>query len=93
LDRTEGKDSSENWASNPGLLVRKIERFHSQMQLAADGTPEVIEAPAPRKRAWGVALLIPMERTKASAPSEVDSAMGLIFSGCETVANCQCKFA
>jgi hypothetical protein len=38
------------------------------MQLAADGTPELIDAPAPINRVWGEVLLIPTERTSASSP-------------------------
>lgn len=66
FDRTDGRESSENCDSSPGLLVRKIDRFHSQMHVAAEGTPDVIDAPAPRKRECGVALLIPIDRMSAS---------------------------
>jgi hypothetical protein len=40
-------------------------------------TPDVIEAPAPKNKAWGVALLIPTERTSASEPSRNSIAIRL----------------
>ena len=46
--------------------MRKIERFHSQMHWLADGIPELIEAPAPKKTNSGWPFNIPIERTIAS---------------------------
>jgi hypothetical protein len=68
LERTDGNDNSANCVSNPGFLVRKIARFHSQIQLAADGIPELIDDPAPSKRACWEALLMPTDRMNASSP-------------------------
>jgi hypothetical protein len=42
---------SDTCSSKPGLLVQNIDLFHCQMQDIADGTPDDIEAPAPKKRA------------------------------------------
>ena len=43
-----------------------MERFHSQMHCVAEGIPELIEAPAPRKTSNGWSRDIPIERTMAS---------------------------
>lgn len=42
-------------------------RFHFQMHRSADGMPEDIDAPAPRKKRCGVDLLMPIDRTRASS--------------------------
>jgi hypothetical protein len=46
-----------------------MERFHSQMHWLADGIPELMEAPAPRKTSKGWSRDIPIERTMASIDS------------------------
>src|SRR5437660_8784335 len=47
----------------------KICRFHSQMQLSAEGMPDVIDAPAPRSRLWGSFQRNATERASASSES------------------------
>src|SRR6267154_1456869 len=64
--RTLASDNSENCASRPTLLVKKILRFHSQIHICAEGMPDVMEAPAPRKSACGVFRLTPTDRINAS---------------------------
>jgi hypothetical protein len=62
------RDISDTCSSKPGLLVQKIDLFHCQMQDFADGTPDDIEAPAPKKRAWGDPRFTPIDLTKVKSP-------------------------
>jgi len=73
---TDGKDKWLTCFSNPGLAEVKIRAFHSIVQRSADGMPELIDAPAPRKRLCGVSRLSEMERTNASKLIEGSALIG-----------------
>ena len=67
---TAGSESSATCSSRPGLFVQKMDFFHCQMQASAEGTPDDIDAPAPRKSAWGDPRLTPTDRTNVSISKE-----------------------
>jgi len=64
---TDPNDSSSKLRSTPGWFDRKIDLFHCQMQFAAEGTLEEIDAPAPSSSIWPTCALTVTDGTKASS--------------------------
>lgn len=54
------------FCSIPGWFDRRIERFHCQMQVEADGMRDEIDAPAPSSSMCGTSVLTDIERMNAS---------------------------